>query len=254
MQWYYERDGQQVGPVSQTEMVRLIVHRRIFPQTLVWHPTFGDEWRPASKAGLVAPSAGVKILFSTGKRPEAGPTPSQEAGKTKISSLWAWLMLVPGVLDLVLLLAGQRSHWAITPGRPLTGICIYIILFLTIFKDRQTLARGGVKPPSFWWWLFLPGYFWCRRKVMKRGIGLFICCLFLGFLEASILLSDPPPGFEMILSQKQVEKPVATTPPPQAAPEAPQQAQPAPETEKGPADGDDGSSSDTSPSEEQVQL
>lgn len=252
MQWYYERDGQQVGPVSQTEMVRLIVHRRIRPQTLVWHPAFGDEWRPASKAGLVAPSAGVKILFSTSKQQDAGQALQKEAGKAEVSSLWAWLMLVPGVLDLFLLLAGQRTHWAITPGRPLTGICIYAILFLTIFKDRQMLARGGVKAPSFWWWLFLPGYFWCRRKVMHRGISLFVACLFLGFLEAAILLSSPPPGFETILSQKQVDSPVASAP--QATPEAPGKTQSKPETGGEAPAGGDGSSSDASPSEEQVQL
>lgn len=209
MQWYYERDGQQVGPVSQGEMVRLIVHRHIRPQTLVWHPGFGDEWRPASKAGLISPSSGVRILISTEKQPSS----SEAKTEGPVSSIWAWLMLVPGLVDLLLLVIGQRTHWAVTPGRPVTGLCISAILFLTLVKDRQTLARAGVKPPSFWWWLFLPGYFWCRRKVLRRGGGLFVTYLLLNFLQAAILLSNPPPGFDLLLRQKQqVEQPVTSAP------------------------------------------
>lgn len=241
MQWYYERDGQQVGPVSQTEMVRLIIHRRIRPQTLVWHPGFGNEWRPASKAGLVAPSAGVKILFTRGGPSEG--TAGVPEGQGRVSSVWAWLMLVPGLLDLFLLLAGQRTHWAITPGRPVTGICIYVILFLTLIKDRQTLARAGVRPPSFWWWLFLPGYFWCRRKVLRRGGGLFAACLFLGILEAAVLLSNPPPGFEpLLMSQKQAETPAAGAP------------QKTPDTRKDVQPGQGHAGEDDSSPEEQIQL
>lgn len=208
MQWYYERDGQQVGPVSHSEMVRLIVHRHIRPQTLVWHPGFGNEWRPASKAGLVSPSAGVRILISTEK-----PLPSDEAKKEgHVSSVWAWLMLVPGLIDLLLLVVGQQTHWAVTPGRPITSLCVSAILFLTLVKDRQTLARAGVRPPSFWWWLFLPGYFWCRRKVLHRGGGLFAAYIFLNLLQAAVLFSNPPPGFNLFLKQKQVEQPAASAP------------------------------------------
>lgn len=208
MHWYYERDGREVGPVSQSEMVRLIIHRHIRPQTLVWHPGFGNEWRPASKAGLVSPSAGVRLFVTVGGRSST----RDEGVAGAVSSVWAWLMLVPGLVDLLLLVVGQRTHWAVTPDRPVTGVCIYVILFLTLIKDRQTLARAGVKPPSFWWWLFLPGYFWCRMKVLRRGVGLFSACLFLGFLEAGILLSNPPPGFEPLLKLKQAEKPVASSP------------------------------------------
>ncbi|MBA5727584.1 DUF4339 domain-containing protein [Bombella mellum] len=241
MQWYYERDGQQVGPVSQTEMVRLIVHRRIRPQTLVWHPGFGDEWRPASKAGLVAPSSSVRIMLTRGGTSSTPAVATGEQGN--VSSMWAWLMLVPGLVDLFLLVAGQQTRWAVTPGRPVTGICIYAILFLTLMKDRQTLSRAGVRPPSFWWWLFLPGYFWCRRKVLRRGSALFAACLFLGFVEAATLLSSPPPGFEpFLLSQKQ--KPAAA---PHEMPDGPKKEAPRQQDHAGAGD-------PSSSSEEQIQL
>ncbi|MCX5616706.1 DUF4339 domain-containing protein [Bombella sp. TMW 2.2559] len=244
MQWYYERDGQPIGPVSQAEVIRLIVRRRICPQTLVWHPGLGAEWCPADRAGLVPPSAGVKILFTRGDRCEGISDTLKEPGS--VSSVWAWLMLLPGLVDLLLLMAGQRTHWAVTPGRPVTGLCIYAILFLTLIKDRQTLDRAGVKPPSFWWWLFLPGYFWCRRKVLRRGGGLFAACLILGFLEAAVLLSNPPPGFEpLLMSQKQTERPAATAP--QKTPETAHEGQQGAGKEDQPSDA-------PSSSDEQIQL
>lgn len=46
--WYYALDEQQHGPVSPQELSQLITQRRLEPQTLVWHSSFGDQWRPLS--------------------------------------------------------------------------------------------------------------------------------------------------------------------------------------------------------------
>lgn len=191
MQWYYERDGQQVGPVSQAEMVRLVVHRHIQPQTLVWHPSLGDQWLPARKAGLVLPSGGMKIIFAPGMEPK------DVVGKAggQVTSLWAWLLLlVPSLIDAGLQIAGHLTKGAVSPSLA-TLLCLYGIMFLTITKDRRALLMGGVKPPSFWWWLFLPGYFWCRRANLRKGMALFVGSILVIVLRAVVFFADPPPGF-----------------------------------------------------------
>ncbi|MGI5868298.1 MAG: DUF975 family protein [Kiritimatiellia bacterium] len=48
MQWYYAKNGQQVGPVDEDAFSRLIQQGEIAPGDLVWNVTFGDQWVPAS--------------------------------------------------------------------------------------------------------------------------------------------------------------------------------------------------------------
>ncbi len=48
MQWHYTKQGQQFGPVDDTELSRLAQQRQITPDDLVWNPTLGDKWVPAS--------------------------------------------------------------------------------------------------------------------------------------------------------------------------------------------------------------
>lgn len=48
MQWYYTKQGQQFGPVTEAELHRLAQQGEIRPDDFVWNPTFGDKWVPAS--------------------------------------------------------------------------------------------------------------------------------------------------------------------------------------------------------------
>ncbi|MBV9462607.1 MAG: RDD family protein [Verrucomicrobiae bacterium] len=49
MDWYYEKDGQQAGPVGDPELQSLLRSGRISPATLVWNQTMAS-WEPYSKA------------------------------------------------------------------------------------------------------------------------------------------------------------------------------------------------------------
>ncbi|MCT6854905.1 MAG: DUF4339 domain-containing protein [Bombella apis] len=212
MQWYYERDGQQAGPVSQAELIRLMIQRVITPQTLVWHPAFGNEWRPASRAGLPVPSGDVKIFTLALGGPKPATTIAAGTGGKlgKVPFLWAWMLLLPEVVNVTLLFAGQILHWAVDLGSALTGVSISAILFLALIQDRKTLTLAGVTPPSFWWGLFfVPGYFWCRWKSVRRGLILLILSGLLTAGEAAILATNPPPGFPHLSFQAQSVKPSA---------------------------------------------
>lgn len=48
MQWHYTKQGQQFGPVEEEELRRLARQDEIAPDDLVWNPSLGDKWAPAS--------------------------------------------------------------------------------------------------------------------------------------------------------------------------------------------------------------
>lgn len=68
--WYIARDGQQHGPISDTEMRLFVENGHLKPTDLLWQPGFTD-WRPASDV-FPAPVAPVP--------PDAGTTAAAEAG------------------------------------------------------------------------------------------------------------------------------------------------------------------------------
>lgn len=54
MEWYYALNGQQTGPVDETEFNRLVSTGVIRPDTLVWHSGLA-QWQPLATARPVAP-------------------------------------------------------------------------------------------------------------------------------------------------------------------------------------------------------
>lgn len=165
MEWFYENNGQQVGPVSREEILRLIMQQRIKPETLVWTSEFGEAWRPASAAGLVSPLTGL-LRLSTG-----------------ISEHWAWVLLVgPWLIQrLTLLILDWRQVPYSEQAGPSSIVAIMsLVLFFTAFTlDRNSIRENGQTPPGFWWWMFLPGYFWRRRQIVGRGLSLLLVSLVL---------------------------------------------------------------------------
>ncbi|MBS1026666.1 DUF4339 domain-containing protein [Gluconobacter albidus] len=165
MEWFYDNNGQQAGPVSREEILRLIMQRQIKPETLVWTPEFGSTWRPASAAGLVSPLTGL-LRMSSGS-----------------SEHWAWVLLVgPWLIQrLTLLILDLRQ--IPDSGRvgtiSVVGMMSLILFFVAFMLDRTSIRESGKTPPGFWWWLFLPGYFWKRRQIVGRGLSLLIVSLVL---------------------------------------------------------------------------
>jgi len=70
MNWYYAEAGQQVGPVAEEELLRLVETGRIRSDTLVWHEGLAN-WQPY---GELKPGPGP--LPESAAPPVAGPAPA----------------------------------------------------------------------------------------------------------------------------------------------------------------------------------
>lgn len=76
MEWYYENNGAQAGPISEAELKGLLAVNQITPATLVWKEGMGDwapysgvfaEVTPAQSSGLAlgkvpCPTCGIEVL------------------------------------------------------------------------------------------------------------------------------------------------------------------------------------------------
>lgn len=64
MNWYYVRDGQRMGPVSEDEIRQLAVSGGLRPDDLVWNESMGEQWQPASMqaAWFVDPATASAVL------------------------------------------------------------------------------------------------------------------------------------------------------------------------------------------------
>lgn len=63
-EWYYEKEGTQQGPVSDTELRSLQSSGQVSGETLIWREGM-DEWTPLSESDLDTPTA---ICAVTGER------------------------------------------------------------------------------------------------------------------------------------------------------------------------------------------
>ncbi|MDF7673918.1 DUF4339 domain-containing protein [Acetobacteraceae bacterium ESL0709] len=177
MEWYYEHNGQQAGPVSRAEMIRLIVQRRIRPDTLVWTAEFGDQWRPAAQAGLIAPIS-VTFMKSGEKGAFSMPLPPPSMGKKvppeQVPSVWSWLLLLPGLLNYMLLGAETLRGHDPFQASVLEVFLLAMILMTALILDRKTLLQHGYRPPSFLWFFLFglcpPCYLWSRYAILKKGM------------------------------------------------------------------------------------
>ncbi|QDH14779.1 DUF4339 domain-containing protein [Oecophyllibacter saccharovorans] len=188
MEWFYEQNGQPAGPVTRGELLRLIVQRRIQPQTLVWTPSFGDQWRPAARAGLIAPlrslSAASSARLQERERAAAksdllSATQVPEAVRAaSVPALWGWIFIFGKEILPLYVAFNTYLHGVPDPATCSIILLLVLTIQLTAFiTDRRYLERAGFRPPSFWWFLCAPGYFWVRRRILGgRGSDLLIGC------------------------------------------------------------------------------
>ncbi len=76
MEWYYENNGAQAGPISEAELKGLFAEGRITPDALVWRQGM-DDWAPY---GRVFPAAAVVPSDVAGTPPVGSPRAARGTG------------------------------------------------------------------------------------------------------------------------------------------------------------------------------
>ena len=117
MQWYYSKNGSQLGPVDDAELQRLAQSGELTPESYLWNETMGEQWKPASS---------IESLFSEAKEltPPSlpttdGTTPNRDLMKMARESL--------------------KGHWAMA--------VLIILLYLVIVESPQLVRTTGTPNP-----------------------------------------------------------------------------------------------------------
>ena len=70
MQWYYSKNGTQLGPVAQGELIAKLASGEVFPTDLVWRDGMAD-WIPAAQVSELASTRAVPSVPVPAAQPPA---------------------------------------------------------------------------------------------------------------------------------------------------------------------------------------
>lgn len=95
--WYYEQNGNRIGPVDEATMRGLIANRTISIDTLVWTNGMAN-WTPLQQTQL---AAGLPVPpptpYSAPTAPQYHPTPSQHHPEAKDRVAYVLLAVLLGI-------------------------------------------------------------------------------------------------------------------------------------------------------------
>ncbi len=135
-QWYYARDGQQSGPVSESDLRDFVASGRLGPSDLVWKPGMGS-WASVQET-LIAPGI-AHVSTAEDRRP--GPVWAPDlvdlfSGKEKEDVF----QLLPGETVLDDFTIRQSHLWIIRRG----------ISRVTLTSHRVLYTATRVFSPAYW--------------------------------------------------------------------------------------------------------
>ena len=138
MQWFYIRNEQRFGPIEEAEFFRMAGAGELAPDDLVWNPSMGQEWRPASEVpGLFAaavPAAGTGI---------PGSTPNGELmarARASLSGQWGLAIGVTVLYQVVAMGASFLPYLGAVVSLLITGAMLLGLsgFFLNLARRRPT--------------------------------------------------------------------------------------------------------------------
>ena len=141
-EWYYVKDGQQCGPVSQTMLVELLANGTLGPATLVWTQPM-ESWRQAST-----------IDFS-GQAVGSPPPPGSPAVPQPVRPARPMAVTVFGILNIVFGSLGL--------------LCVPVALITMFAAPNMMNAGGGTRA----WTLVASAVgLFCTIFLIIMGVGL----------------------------------------------------------------------------------
>ncbi len=116
MEWYYHRNGQQHGPIQESELQRLAQSGGLSPQDLIWNSSMGEKWTPASS---------IEGLFVMPPEiPKPSPIPSSSTSDTSGSTL------IPNKELMRMARASLKGKWGLAIRMSLLWLLIWVVLTL----------------------------------------------------------------------------------------------------------------------------
>jgi hypothetical protein len=169
-EWFYEKNGQRIGPIQEEQMLGLLATGGLDTQTLVWHSSL-TQWQPLSATPLAAniPSPAIPVT------PPALPAAA-------INNTIVWILAFAPIIGIFCegFIAGavyngeHRAMRAVAEGE-----FFYITLLINIvlsYWDERTLKKAGVDTSTYgkMAWL-VPVYLWKRAKALTQTPAYFWC-------------------------------------------------------------------------------
>jgi hypothetical protein len=159
--WYYQRNGDRVGPVDEATLKTLAADGTVTVSTLVWHRDFGKDWRPFGTTDLYSPDAASVDADTPPPLPPEAQAHALSLGEEFLAS------------DLTRQLVGPKSDYYLGKWTKI----------LISAKGDPTLAS---RQRSWHWPAFFVPYAWLLyRKLYLLG-GLIIAVQFLLSFSDSI--------------------------------------------------------------------
>ena len=166
-EWFYEKNGQRIGPIQETQMLGLLETGGLDTQTLVWHPSL-TQWLPLSATPLA----------NSIQHPLA-PPPLPAA---VINNTIVWILAFAPIIGIFCegFIAGAVYHSEHRAMRAVSeGEFFYITLIINIvlsYWDEFTQKKAGVNTSKYgkMAWL-VPVYLWKRAKTLGQTPAYFWC-------------------------------------------------------------------------------
>ncbi|MGO4307457.1 DUF4339 domain-containing protein [Cupriavidus sp. RAF12] len=160
--WHYEKNGERLGPVSETDIVRLVGDRAINSQTLVWQTGFHD-WKPLSQTPLAMHLGNVSA-------------PPVLPGH-RINNGLVWTLAIAPILGLLLqgFVAGVAYGEFVSESQlnRFWWITLVLNVGLSLLDVRQ-LKKTGADVNQIERFAFLvPVYLWKRKTALQQSPAYF---------------------------------------------------------------------------------
>ncbi|KEP89687.1 MULTISPECIES: DUF4339 domain-containing protein [Aeromonas] len=168
-EWFYEKNGQRIGPIMKEQLIGLLGAGDISHQTLVWHQS-QPQWLPLHATPLAADI------------PPSSTPPALPA--IAISNTLIWILAFAPIIGIFCegFVAGAVYHDTDQAANAVAeGSFFYISLIINIalsYWDERTLRKAGVNTQQFGKMVWLvPVYLWKRAKALQQKPTYFWCWL-----------------------------------------------------------------------------
>lgn len=197
--WWAASGDKRIGPLTSEELQRLLVTGALAGDTIVWTPSFGDDWKPLSEVRFSRlhdeppPLPFGTVRRTHRHRAEEGASINGQASPPSVAAddRYAWaIVAVPvaaSVFDYILAVSGMALD---TRQMLIAGLIPYP--FLVLFDDyQQHKAHNDDRLlPIQFWWILIPVYLFMRARALGQPLTLlwaWLMSLFASLVLASSL-------------------------------------------------------------------